>query len=130
MRHARGGLQLGVQRGGEAYGHACPWTGRSAVPRPDSQRGSSALREAALVLFCVAFLASGLSNGVQPRERLVAAGTGWAAEVSPKALKALGALGLVLRVAVNTAPGLVGWAAVRLAVTMLGAVVVHVRTGR
>lgn len=85
------------------------------------------------ILLCLVFLAAGLSKVAQPREKLIASGMGWVADVSPGAVKALGAvealgaIGLVLPAAVNVAPILVAWAALGLAVTMLGAVVLHVR---
>ncbi|MDF6041877.1 DoxX family protein [Streptomyces sp. JH14] len=84
-------------------------------------------------VLAAAFFASGLMKAVQPREKLMASNMGWAEDFSAGAVKAigaaevLGALGLVLPAALDVAPALVPWAAAGLAVTMLGAVVVHVR---
>jgi uncharacterized membrane protein YphA (DoxX/SURF4 family) len=84
-------------------------------------------------LLAVAFLAAGLMKVAQPPEKLVASGMGWAGDYSPGAVKAIGAaeilggIGLVLPGALDIAPVLVGWAALGLAVTMVGAAVVHVR---
>lgn len=91
------------------------------------------------ILWCVAgllavlFLLAGLMKLGQPREKLVASGMGWAADVAPGAIKAvggveiLGAIGLILPAAVDVAPVLAPWAATGLAVTMLGAAAVHGR---
>lgn len=84
-------------------------------------------------LLAVAFLAAGLMKVAQPPEKLVASGMGWAGDYSPGAVKAIGAaeilggIGLVLPGALDIAPALVAWAALGLAVTMVGAAVVHVR---
>ncbi|MGW1028183.1 DoxX family protein [Streptomyces sp. NPDC002577] len=84
-------------------------------------------------ILAAGFLAAGLMKVSQPREKLAASGMAWAGDFSPGAVKAigaaeaLGALGLILPAALDIAPALVAWAAVGLAVTMVGAVVVHVR---
>jgi uncharacterized membrane protein len=86
-------------------------------------------------LLAAAFLAAGLMKATQPQEKLAASGMTWAADFPAGAVKAigvvevLGALGLVLPAMVNIAPVLVPWAAVGIAVTMLGAAVVHLRRG-
>jgi uncharacterized membrane protein len=86
-------------------------------------------------LLAAAFLAAGLMKATQPQEKLAASGMTWAADFPAGAVKAigvvevLGALGLVLPAMVNIAPVLVPWAAVGIAVTMLGAAVVHLRQG-
>ncbi|MGW0771397.1 DoxX family protein [Streptomyces sp. NPDC002676] len=79
------------------------------------------------------FLMAGLMKISQPREKLAASGMAWAKDFPAAAIKAIGAAealaaaGLVLPAAVNIAPGLVPWAALGLAVTMLGAAAVHAR---
>lgn len=86
-------------------------------------------------LLAAAFLAAGAMKLLQPRERLLASGLGWVEESSDGAVKAiglievLGALGLILPAALDIAPVLVPLAATGLALTMAGAVVVHVRRG-
>ncbi|WP_062651703.1 DoxX family protein [Streptomyces maremycinicus] len=84
-------------------------------------------------LLAVLFLLAGLMKLGQPREKLVDSGMGWAADLAPGAVKAigavevLGALGLILPAALDVAPVLVAWAAAGLAVTMAGAAAVHAR---
>jgi uncharacterized membrane protein YphA (DoxX/SURF4 family) len=84
-------------------------------------------------VLAVAFLMAGLMKLAQPREKLVSSGMGWAEDFSPGAVKAigavevLGAVGLVLPPLVDVAPVLAPLAALGLALTMAGAVVVHVR---
>lgn len=86
-------------------------------------------------LLAVAFLAAGALKLTQPREALVAKGQAYAQDLAPATLKgiglaeALGAVGLVLPWALDVAPVLTPLAATGLAVTMAGAVVVHVRRG-
>ncbi|PYC69151.1 hypothetical protein C7C46_28285 [Streptomyces tateyamensis] len=86
-------------------------------------------------VLALAFLGAGAMKLSQPREKLVASGMGWAQDFSAGAVKAigavelLGALGLVLPAALHIAPVLVAWAATGLAVTMVGAVLVHLRRG-
>ncbi|GHJ37234.1 DoxX family protein [Streptomyces sp. TS71-3] len=88
------------------------------------------------IIACVlaaVFLAAGLMKMVQPKEKLVASGMGWAESFSPGGVKALGAVevlgavGVILPAAVGVADVLVAWAAVGMAITMLGATVVHAR---
>ena len=84
-------------------------------------------------VLAVAFLGAGLMKLGQPRQKLVESGMGWAGDVSPGAVKAigalevLGALGLILPALFDVATVLVPIAAVGLAVIMLGAIVVHAR---
>jgi len=80
-----------------------------------------------------AFLAAGLFKLSQPKERLASAGMGWVEDVHPVAIKLIaaaevaGAIGLIVPPLVHIAPVLTPIAASCLAVTMLGAVLVHLR---
>ncbi|HWU07653.1 MAG TPA: DoxX family protein [Streptomyces sp.] len=84
-------------------------------------------------ILAVAFLLAGLMKAGQPKEKLAASGMAWVDDFSSGAVKAigavevLGALGLILPAALNIAPVLVPLAATGLAITMLGAAVVHAR---
>ncbi|MDN5726655.1 MAG: DoxX family protein [Propionibacteriales bacterium] len=84
-------------------------------------------------ILAAAFLAAGLMKLLRPREALVRAGMSFAGDTPPAAVKAigavevLGALGLILPRATGIAPVLTPLAAVGLAVTMVGAIIVHVR---
>ncbi|MEU0302901.1 DoxX family protein [Streptomyces sp. NPDC006175] len=84
-------------------------------------------------VLAVAFLLAGLMKAGQPKEKLAASGMAWVGDFSSGAVKAigavevLGALGLILPAALNIAPVLVPLAATGLAITMLGAAVVHAR---
>ncbi|WP_305782531.1 DoxX family protein [Symbioplanes lichenis] len=86
-------------------------------------------------VLAVAFLASGVMKVVQPKEKLIASGMGWAASFSSGAVKAIGALeilaaiGLILPAVTGIAPVLVPLAAVGLVLVMIGAIVVHARRG-
>jgi uncharacterized membrane protein YphA (DoxX/SURF4 family) len=79
------------------------------------------------------FVGSGLLKLAVPKDKLVAAGQGWAADVSPGAIRSigalevLGALGLILPAVTHIAPVLVPLAAVGLALVMIGAIVTHSR---
>jgi len=83
----------------------------------------------------VAFLAAGALKLTQPRQTLVAKGQAYAEDFSANAVKGiglaevLGAVGLILPWALDVAPVLTPLAATGLALTMAGAVVVHVRRG-
>jgi DoxX-like family len=76
-----------------------------------------------------------LTKLMQPRAQLAAGPMGWAADVTDVEfrtvglLEVLGALGLVLPGALGVAPLLTPLAAVGLALTMIGAIVTHVRMG-
>ncbi|MFE1774226.1 DoxX family protein [Streptomyces sp. NPDC059008] len=84
-------------------------------------------------ILALAFLAAGLMKVSQPKEKLATSGMAWVEDFSPRsvraigAIEALGALGLILPAALDIAPTLTAWAALGLAVTMLGAAVVHLR---
>ena len=86
-------------------------------------------------VLAVAFAAAGLMKLTQPRDKLAASSMGWAADVPPGMVKAIGALevlaavGLIGPAAVGIAPVLVPLAAVGLIVLMAGAVVTHSRRG-
>jgi uncharacterized membrane protein YphA (DoxX/SURF4 family) len=89
----------------------------------------------AQVLLAATFLATGLTKLTQPRAQLAAGPMGWADDVSDVEFRAvglleiLGALGLVLPGALGIAPLVTPLAAVGLALTMIGAIVTHVRMG-
>ncbi|MFI1992641.1 DoxX family protein [Actinoplanes sp. NPDC020271] len=84
-------------------------------------------------LLAAAFLAAGAMKMLQPKEKLIASGLGWAADFSDGQVKliglaeVLGAVGLLLPALLDVAPVLVPMAATGLAITMIGAIVVHVR---
>jgi len=86
-------------------------------------------------VLAVAFLAAGALKLTQPKEALVAKGQGYAQDLTPATLKGiglaevLGAVGLILPWALDVAPVLTPLAAAGLALTMAGAVVVHLRRG-
>ena len=79
------------------------------------------------------FLAVGVMKLVRPKEALAAFGLAWTADTSAGAVKAIGAvevlgsLGLILPLATGIAPVLTPIAAVGLALTMIGAITLHVR---
>jgi uncharacterized membrane protein len=81
------------------------------------------------------FLASGVIKVVQPREKLIASGMGWAGSIPAGAVKLLGALeilgaiGLILPAVTGIAPILVPLAAAGLVLVMIGGIVVHARRG-
>ncbi len=84
-------------------------------------------------LLAAAFLAAGAMKALQPKEKLIASGMGWAADFSDGQVKliglveVLGAIGLILPAVLDIAPVLVPLAATGLAITMAGAILVHVR---
>ncbi|MFP8903347.1 DoxX family protein [Streptomyces atacamensis] len=84
-------------------------------------------------LLAVAFFLAGLMKVAQPKEKLAASGMAWVDDFPAGGVKAigvvevLGAIGLILPGALDIAPVLVPLAATGLAVTMLGAAVVHGR---
>ncbi|GAB6899820.1 DoxX family protein [Kineosporia succinea] len=86
-------------------------------------------------LLAGAFLAAGAMKLLQPKGKLIESGMGWAADYSDTqvkligAVEVLGALGLILPAALDIAPVLTPLAAAGLFVTMVGAVVVHLRRG-
>jgi len=80
-----------------------------------------------------AFLGAGLFKLSQPKQRLAGSGMAWVEDFSPTAIKLIaaaelaGAIGLILPPLVGIAPVLSPIAAACLAVTMLGAIIVHLR---
>lgn len=84
-------------------------------------------------LLALVFLGAGGMKLARPKPVLVEGGMGWAENVSGGHVKllglaeVLGAIGLIVPLAVNIAPVLTPIAAACLAVTMLGAVVTHAR---
>ncbi|MFT4201452.1 DoxX family protein [Gordonia sp. (in: high G+C Gram-positive bacteria)] len=93
---------------------------------------NTALWIAAIVLAAV-FLFAGLAKLGQSRDKLVASGMGWAQDADPTGirllglLELLGAIGLVVPAWTKIRPDLVPWAATGLALTMVGAIIVHLR---
>lgn len=85
------------------------------------------------IVLALAFLAAGGMKLARPKPALVGAGLTWAEDFSDNAVKGigavevLGALGLILPALTGIATWLVPVAALGLALTMAGAVVVHVR---
>ncbi|WP_225924736.1 DoxX family protein [Pseudonocardia abyssalis] len=85
------------------------------------------------IVLALAFLGAGGMKLARPKPALVAAGMGYAEDFSSSAIKTigllevLGAIGLVLPAVTGIATWLVPVAAIGLALTMAGAVVVHVR---
>jgi len=84
-------------------------------------------------VLALAFAGAGLMKLTSERKVLVDKGQGWAAHATDGQVKlvgaaeVLGALGLVLPAALGIVPVLTPIAALALAATMIGAVVVHVR---
>jgi uncharacterized membrane protein YphA (DoxX/SURF4 family) len=84
-------------------------------------------------LLAATFLASGVVKLIQPKEKLVSSGFGWAEDFSTGSVKAIGvleilaAVGLILPAAVDIAPVLVPVAAVGLVLLMVSAIITHVR---
>src|SRR6186997_1851641 len=87
------------------------------------------------IVLAAIFLITGLIKLTQPRRKLAAGPMRWAADVTDAQfrtiglLEVLGALGLILPAALGVAPALTSLAAVGLALTMIGAIHVHVRYG-
>ena len=81
------------------------------------------------------FLATGMIKLTQPRLKMAAGPMTWAADVTDGRfrtiglLEVIGAIGLILPGALGIAPGLVPVAALGLVLTMIGAIVTHVRYG-
>ena len=84
-------------------------------------------------VLAVAFLAAGAMKLLQPKEKLVASGMGWAHNFSAVTIKGiavleiLAALGLVLPAVLGIAPVLVPLAALGLVLIMIGAAITHAR---
>ena len=86
-------------------------------------------------VLAVAFLLAGLMKLAQPKAKLAESGMAWTEDFSSSQVKliglaeVLGAIGLILPAALDIAPILTPIAAAGLALTMLGATVVHARRG-
>lgn len=84
-------------------------------------------------LLALAFLAAGSMKLLQPREKLISSGMGWAEDFAEPTVKVigvlevLGALALILPWALGVLPVLTPLAAVGLAVLMVAAMATHVR---
>ncbi|TWD79113.1 DoxX-like protein [Kribbella amoyensis] len=84
-------------------------------------------------LLAAAFLAGGTVKLIQPKDKLVAAGFGFAEDFDPGTVKAIGAvellaaLGLILPATLGVAPILVPLAAVGVVLLMIGAGITHLR---
>ena len=84
-------------------------------------------------LLAAVFALAGLMKLVQPKDKLAASGMAWTEDFSAGAIKGIGALevlgaiGLILPAALDIVPVLTPLAATGLAVTMLGAAIVHAR---
>lgn len=85
-------------------------------------------------ILAAAFLAAGGMKAVVPREKL-APNMGWVEDFSPDVVRmigtveVLGAIGLILPALTGVASVLTPVAAAGIAVTMIGAIIVHVRRG-
>jgi uncharacterized membrane protein len=81
------------------------------------------------------FLGSGITKLIRPQDRLEALGMRWAADMRASTVKGiglaevLGAIGMILPGVTGVATFLVPIAATGLVVTMVGAVITHVRRG-
>ena len=82
-------------------------------------------------LLAVAFLAGGAVKVIQPKEKLVASGMGFAEDFSAGSVKAIGVLevlagvGLIMPAVLDVAPVLVPLAAVGVVLLMVGAMITH-----
>ena len=86
-------------------------------------------------LLAALFLVTGLTKLTQPRLKMAEGPMEWAADVTDGqfrtvgVLELLGAAGLILPAVLGIAPSLAPLAAVGLALTMVGAIVAHLRLG-
>ena len=86
------------------------------------------------ILLALAFAAAGIVKATQPTERL-ATSMGWVEDVAPRTvrligiLEILGAIGLILPAVTGIWPWLTPLAAAGLVLTMVGAMITHVRRG-
>ena len=84
-------------------------------------------------ILALIFLAAGVMKLARSREALASSGLAWTADASPGTVKAVGAVeaagavGLIAPLATGIAPVLTPLAAIGLALTMIGAIVLHVR---
>lgn len=87
------------------------------------------------IVLAAVFLGAGLMKSTQPLVRLESKVGAWVHDVPLPLIRVtgvaevLGAAGLILPRALHIVPGLAGFAALGLAITMVGAVVVHARRG-
>ncbi|MGN6161601.1 MAG: DoxX family protein [Marmoricola sp.] len=85
------------------------------------------------VVLASAFALAGFLKVTRPLPALAALGMGWVEETSEQMVRAIGAIeivgavGLILPMATGILPGLTPLAAIGLATTMLGALVVHLK---
>lgn len=85
------------------------------------------------IVLALAFLAAGGMKLARPRPALASSGLAWVDDFSDSAVKGIGALevlgaiGLILPALTGIAPILTPLAALGLALTMAGAIVVHIR---
>jgi uncharacterized membrane protein YphA (DoxX/SURF4 family) len=83
------------------------------------------------VLLALMFLMAGFTKILKPKDQLKEKVGDWVEDFSAVSIKSIGvleifgALGLVLPMALNTLPVLTIWAAIGLAMTMIGAMIVH-----
>jgi uncharacterized membrane protein YphA (DoxX/SURF4 family) len=81
------------------------------------------------------FLMAGTMKLIKSPDDLIEMGMDYAEDMSASSVKIVGllevlaAVGLILPVALNILPMLTGWAGVGVVLTMLGAILVHVRRG-
>lgn len=86
-------------------------------------------------ILAFAFGMAGVMKNLKSKEELIPMGMGWAEDFSQGqvriigGLELLGAVGLILPVALGIAPKLAGAAAAGLLLTMLGAAAVHAKRG-
>jgi uncharacterized membrane protein YphA (DoxX/SURF4 family) len=86
------------------------------------------------LLLALVFLATGSMKLLRPKEQL-ASSMKWVGHVSPQTVKAigaveiLGAVGLILPALTGILPWLTPLAAIGLALTMVGAIITHMRLG-
>ena len=86
------------------------------------------------ILLALAFLMAGAMKATQPREKL-AQNMGWVNDFSSTQVRIIGVLeflaglGLILPMLTNILPILTPLAAVGLVLTMIGAMIVHIRRG-
>jgi uncharacterized membrane protein YphA (DoxX/SURF4 family) len=84
------------------------------------------------ILLAIAFLGAGILKATQPIEKLKG-NMGWVTHTTPAivrlvgVLEILGGLGLILPAVTHILPWLTAVAAIGLALTMIGAIIVHVR---
>jgi uncharacterized membrane protein YphA (DoxX/SURF4 family) len=86
-------------------------------------------------ILAVIFFMAGVMKVIKSPDELVEMGMGYAGDMSASSitiiglLEVLAAVGLILPVALSILPMLTGWAGVGVVLTMIGAMVVHIRRG-